>query len=86
MDNVIPADLEEQLLSLIREKLIETGETMTVETDLFASGLDSMGIMQLMILIEERFGVRIAEAEVTRQNFGTAGDLSSLVRRTAGVA
>ena len=86
MDNVIPADLEEQLLSLIREKLIETGETMTVETDLFASGLDSMGIMQLMILIEERFGVRIAEAEVTHQNFATAGDLSSLVRRTAGGA
>ena len=47
--NELPSHLEEALLRLVREKLFDGGEPMTVETDLFAAGLDSMGIMQLMI-------------------------------------
>jgi len=77
----LPSHLEEALLGLVREKLFDGGTPMTVETDLFAAGLDSMGIMQLMILIEERFGVRVPEAAVTRDNFSTASSLAALVRR-----
>ena len=47
--NELPSHLEEALLRLVREKLFDGGEPMTVETDLLAAGLDSMGIMQLMI-------------------------------------
>lgn len=77
----LPDDLEAQLLALIREKLLETGASMTPETDLFSAGLDSMGVMQLMILSEERFGVRVSEADVTKENFGTVKSLSALLRR-----
>ena len=45
-----------------------------------------MGIMQLMISIEERFGVRVPEASVTRENFSTASSLAALVRRGAAPA
>jgi acyl carrier protein len=79
--NELPSHLEEALLRLVREKLFDGGAPMTVETDLFAAGLDSMGIMQLMISIEERFGVRVPEASVTRENFSTASSLAALVRR-----
>ena len=61
----------------------EGGAPLTVETDLFAAGLDSMGIMQLMISIEERFGVRVPESAVTRDNFSTASSLAAMVRRCA---
>jgi acyl carrier protein len=81
--NELPSHLEEALLRLVREKLFDGGAPMTVETDLFAAGLDSMGIMQLMISIEERFGVRVPEASVTRENFSTASSLAALVRRGA---
>ena len=84
--NELPSHPEEALLRLVREKLCDGGEPMTVETDLFAAGLDSMGIMQLMISIEERFGVRVPEASVTRENFSTASSLASLVRRGAAPA
>jgi len=84
--NELPSHLEEALLRLVREKLFDGGEPMTVETDLFAAGLDSMGIMQLMISIEERFGVRVPEASVTRENFSTASSLAALVRRGAAPA
>ncbi len=81
MASPLPDNLEVQLLALIREKLLETGESMTPSSDLFAAGLDSMGIMQLMIAAEERYGVRIPEAEVTRENFGTVAHLAALLRR-----
>ena len=82
----IPAELDAALLGWVREKFVDAGEAMTVETDLFQAGLDSMGIMQLLILIEERCGVRVPEAAVTRENFATAGSLAALVRRCAGPA
>jgi acyl carrier protein len=82
----IPADLEDQLLDWVREKFVDAGDSMTVETDLFEAGLDSMGIMQLLILIEERCGVRVAESAVTRDNFATARNLAALVRQCAGPA
>jgi len=69
------------LLDLIQENLLEPGEPLAPDSDLFAAGLDSMGIMQLLILIEERFGIPIAEVEVTRENFATADALASLIRR-----
>ena len=84
--NELPSHLEEALLRLVREKLFDGGAPMTVETDLFAAGLDSMGIMQLMISIEERFGVSVPEASVTRENFSTASSLAALVRRGAAPA
>ena len=84
--NELPSHLEEALLRLVREKLFDGGAPMTVETALFAAGLDSMGIMQLMISIEERFGVRVPEASVTRENFSTASSLAALVRRGAAPA
>jgi acyl carrier protein len=78
-----PSDIEARLLGFVREKLIETGEGTAAATDLFASGLDSMGIMQLMIHIEEVFGVRVPEAEVTKENFASVASLAALVRRCA---
>lgn len=82
----LPENLEEHLLKLVQEKLIETGSPLTAGTDLFSVGLDSMGIMQLMISIEETLGVRVPESQVTRDNFTSASSLAALVRRCASGA
>jgi acyl carrier protein len=82
----LPENLEQHLLKSVQEKLIETGAPLTAETDLFSVGLDSMGIMQLMISIEETLGVRVPESQVTRDNFTSANSLAALVRRVASGA
>lgn len=82
----LTSDLESALLGLVREKLFDGGQVLTESTDLFAAGLDSMGIMQLMILVEERFGVRIPESAVTRENFATVANLSAMIRRCGAPA
>jgi acyl carrier protein len=78
------ADLEQQLVTLVSERLLETPPGFNEDSDLYESGLDSMAIMQLLILIEEEYGVAIPESELTRQNFSTVRSIASLIRvRTA---
>jgi acyl carrier protein len=76
--------LEQQLVQLVSERLLETQPGFDADSNLYDSGLDSMAIMQMMILIEEEFGVALPESELTRQNFSTVRNVAGLIRaRTA---
>lgn len=75
--------LETQLLTLVSERLLEVPRDFSVESDLFVHGLDSMAIMQFILLIEEAFGVTIPERELTRQNFGSVRRVAALLRSCA---
>ncbi len=78
--------LEKQLVVLLRERLLETTASFEPDTDLYTLGMDSMAIMQLLILIEEEYGVSLPECSLTRQNFSTAAQLAHLIRAQSGVA
>lgn len=76
--------MEQQLVQLVSERLLETQPGFNVDSNLYDSGLDSMAIMQLLILLEEEYGVAVPESELTRQNFSTVRSVARLVRaRTA---
>ena len=76
--------LEQQLVVLLRERLLETAAPLNAGTDLYSVGLDSMAIMQLLILVEEEYGVSLPEDVLTRENFSTARQLARLVRAEIG--
>ncbi len=76
--------LEQQLVTLLRERLLETTVPMDAGTDLYTLGLDSMAIMQLLILVEEEYGVSLPESSLTRENFSTAQQLAQLIRAHRG--
>ena len=70
----------------IREFVLEhlapaTGRTQLADDeDLIDSGvLDSLGIFQLVAFLEERFGVAIADTEITPENFATLERIEQLV-------
>lgn len=75
-----PEVLEPELTELIADRLLETTLPLEAETDLYSVGLDSMAIMQLLILVEEEYGVALPECALTRQNFRTVRDLAQLIR------
>jgi len=77
--------MEEELLELIRE-VLDTEGTLTPQSDLFAAGLDSMGIMQLLLAIEDHFGVAMDPADLSRDNFSTAEKIATLVAEKKGAA
>lgn len=74
-----PPALEAELVTLISERLLETHPGFGVDSNLYDAGLDSMAIMQLLILIEEEYGVAIPESALTRQNFSTVRQVAGLV-------
>ena len=78
--------MEHDLLELIRTDVLDTAEPLTPQSDLFAAGLDSMGIMQLLLAIEDRFGVAMDPADLSRENFSTAEKIAALVAEKKGAA
>lgn len=78
--------MEDELIELIRTEVLDTTEALAPESDLFGAGLDSMGIMQLLLAIEDRFGVAIDPADLSRENFSTARKIAALVADKKGAA
>lgn len=66
------------------EGIVELPEGFGAGDDLFAAGLDSMAVMQLLVAVGERWGVQLEAAEVTRENFATAAALAGLLGRRGG--
>jgi len=61
------------VIALIAEHhIVESDGPLTPDSDLFAQGLDSLAMMQLMLHLEREFGVRITPTEMTRNHFATA--------------
>jgi acyl carrier protein len=58
-----------------------TGRTqLGDDEDLIDSGVvDSLGVFQLVAFLEERFGVAIADTDITPDNFGTIERIERLV-------
>ncbi len=51
--------------------MVELGPDFPVDGDLFSAGLDSMAVMQLVVAAEEKFGVILGPADITRENLAT---------------
>ena len=71
----------ELVLDLILEHQIidaKRGE-VSVSCDLFALGMDSMALMQLLLHLEDRFGVTVEPAEMTRARFASARALADFL-------
>ncbi len=72
------AELVECVLHAIRE-LLRVGDDFTAETDLIASGLDSLTLTQLLLAVEEATGIWVDERHLTPQNLASAASLAACV-------
>ncbi|MEP2774330.1 MAG: phosphopantetheine-binding protein [Luteolibacter sp.] len=74
-------ELTESLRELIDSHLFPLGEEIDATTDLHAEGLDSLALMQLILLIEKEHAVSIVPADLDRENFSTLGNIAALIVR-----
>jgi acyl carrier protein len=75
--------IEDVLREFLLEEMTDDGLRFELHNDtkLFeAQILDSLGAYALVGFVRERFGVTIADWEVTPQRFGTVGSIADLVR------
>ncbi len=66
---------------LREEELADLPADFPADGDLFAMGLDSMAVMQMIVVIEERFGARLGPQDVGREQLGTPASLAATIRR-----
>ena len=59
-------------------------ETLRDDADLHAAGLSSYGTVELMVAIEEEFGVEFPDALLTRETFGSIASVAAAVSSLFG--
>ena len=72
--------LEERLIRVIGDRVLSLDSSFGPEDDLYAAGLDSMAIMQLLLVVEEEFGVSLPVESVSRKNLSSVAALAVLLR------
>lgn len=72
------------MIELVRETVLpDLAADFSAEADFFEAGLDSMGVMQLVMFLEERFGKKVEPNELSRANFRSGNTLAALVNGKA---
>jgi acyl carrier protein len=72
------------MIELVRETVLpDLPAGFGDEADFFEAGLDSMGVMQLVMFLEERFGKKVEPTELSRANFRSGNALAALVNGKA---
>lgn len=69
-----------RLLERIRVELLELEDSFGVDSDLFAAGLDSMAIMQVILIVEEEFAAKLPDSLIKRTTFSSARQIAEAVR------
>jgi acyl carrier protein len=77
----------EDVVAMLREEgIVDLPVDFPVTGDLFAEGMDSMAVMQLIVVAEERFGAVIGPEDAGRENLATPAALAGLIARKSGGA
>jgi D-alanine--poly(phosphoribitol) ligase subunit 2 len=74
--------MQDQLKSFIFKELVfvDNPDGFTEEDDLLAAGLDSMGIMRLVLFVEEELGVFLPDDELEPENLRSLSRLESWIK------
>ena len=68
-------DVKSQVIEIIDELFMEDVSDM-MDEDLFDAGvLDSMGTVELIVELENRFGIRVPVSEFGRDDWNTANQI-----------
>jgi len=81
--------VEAQIRHYILENFLFTSdETKLKNTDSFLEEgiVDSTGILELLMFVEETFNVKVEDEEVLPDNFDSVDQLARYIRRKKGVA
>jgi acyl carrier protein len=80
--------VEEILRGLLAEvgRLRVPAGSLGADADLYAAGLSSLATVDLMLAIEDRFGIEFPEARLNRRTFGSIAAIAAAVREAQGQA
>ena len=68
---------------LLMQIVLEEGVELTDVTPLLSGLVDSMVLVELVVFIDDEFGIALEYSDVEPDNFRTVGDIAKLVSRRA---
>lgn len=68
-----------RLLELISNEILEVGSDFDENSSLHEAGLDSMATMQLLLKIEQAFGVQLPATKLTKENMASVASLAKII-------
>jgi acyl carrier protein len=75
-------DVRDAIRSYIRDEVMFGDGSIDDDTPLWGQGIiDSIGLMELVAFLEERFGIQIDDEELTAENFRTVRTIEGMVAR-----
>ena len=75
------AEIQGRLLEFLRRDVFSPELAITEETDLIASGFDSFSLVNLMLFVEQTYGLWIPEKEITAATIQNTRSLAVVVSR-----
>lgn len=81
-----------QTQTQIRHILAENGrlavpvDSLDDNSDLFAAGLDSLAIVNVLMSLEESFDIELPDDKLSRKSFASIGTIRSVVEELSGQA
>jgi acyl carrier protein len=78
---------EEQIRNYIAEKILfsKNGYPYPDETSFLEEGIvDSTSVLELVMFVEQTFGISVADEEIIPDNFDSVSNLANFVRRKSG--
>lgn len=71
----------DELLTMLRPylKYMDSSAELTIDEDLASAGLDSMGAIDLLLEVEERFNISIPDDLLIDETFATANALWDVI-------
>ena len=74
------AEIEQEIRNYITDKfLFGRGETLTDNSPLLGSVIDSQGVIELVIFVQQRFGLTVDDEEVTTDNFASIRTIAAFI-------
>jgi acyl carrier protein len=84
MTEQLIAQLEEKIASQI---LKQPGRHIQEDEPIISSGLiDSFSLVDVALLVEDAYGIRIADTELNAATFDTLAQLAALIEKRGGAA
>ena len=79
--------METELIDYIRTEIAYDRATdLTPDDPLLDGALDSTDVLRLVVHVEDRYGVKIDDADLVPENFATVRSLAQLLREKTGDA
>lgn len=75
-------DIKETLRKFIIDNYLKTGKVYLTDNDSFLEKgiIDSIGVIELVAFIREKYGIKIKVTEIVPENFDTLNNLEKYIR------